>query len=251
MKIYTALILLITISATLGCNSHKRTSENPSSPGFNATLSDAKATTIADEVMHAMGGRKNWDETRYISWVFFGRRNHLWDKWTGDIRIESPADSTIYLLNINSMAGKVKRRGIVESHSDTVQMLLKRAKSIWINDSYWLVMPYKLKDSGVTLKYLGESKTENGRPADLLQLTFSEVGDTPDNKYHVYVDKESKLVTQWSYFRSFGDEKPGFTNPWEDYKKYGKILLSGSRGNRNLTPIEVLEKVPMEKFREF
>ena len=29
----------------------------------------------------------------------------------------------------------------------------------WINDLYWLVMPFKLKDSGVTLKCLGEDTT--------------------------------------------------------------------------------------------
>lgn len=46
-------------------------------------------------------------------------------------------------------------------------------------------MPYKLKDSGVTLKYKGEGQTEEGEPAQVLVLTFKDVGVTPQNKYEV------------------------------------------------------------------
>ena len=30
------------------------------------------------------------------------------------------------------------------------------AYAIWVNDTYWLLMPYKMKDPGVTLAYDGE-----------------------------------------------------------------------------------------------
>ena len=48
--------------------------ENPAAEGFNMEGSDPKAISIADEVMTAMGGRKNWNNTRYITWNFFGAR---------------------------------------------------------------------------------------------------------------------------------------------------------------------------------
>lgn len=113
-------------------------------------------------------------------------------------------------------------------------------------------MPFKLKDSGVTLKYLGDGETTKGEASDLLQLTFSGVGVTPDNKYHVWVDKKSRLVTQWAYFEKFTDEKPKIVSLWADYEKYGNILLSGSRGERGtMTPIEVLEKAPEGMFEKF
>ena len=45
-------------------------------------------------------------------------------------------------------------------------------------------MPFKLKNSGVTLKYLGDTTaTKDGKPADVLQLTFEGMGVTPDNKH--------------------------------------------------------------------
>ena len=71
-------------------------------------------------------------------------------------------DSTVYLMNIHSMEGKVKRGEKLITNPDTLQNFLKYGKSTWINDAYWLVMPFKLKDSGVTLKYIGQDTTEAG-----------------------------------------------------------------------------------------
>ncbi|MEJ2086172.1 MAG: hypothetical protein P8Y44_10915, partial [Acidobacteriota bacterium] len=51
--------------------------ENPPAPGFNAEASDDEAIVIADQVMEALGGRKAWDDTRYLTWNFFGRRRHV------------------------------------------------------------------------------------------------------------------------------------------------------------------------------
>ena len=223
---------------------------NPPAPGFNLNGSDKKAIAIADEVMEAMGGRKNWDDTRYLTWNFFNVRKHYWDKHTGNIRIESLKDSNIYLLNLNSMVGKVLYNGEILEGPDANEHLNK-ATEMWINDSYWLFMPFKLKDDGVTLKYSGEATTIGNRPADVLELTFDNVGVTPHNKYHIYVDKKNRLVSQWDYYQSANDEAPRFQLPWEDYKLYGKIKLSGSRGQRHIEDIAVLDKMPPELFTQF
>lgn len=78
---------------------------NPPAQGFNAAASDARAINIADSVMLAMGGRRAWDNTRLLQWEFFGRRTLLWDKSTGDVRIEIPADSAVYIVNIRDLSG--------------------------------------------------------------------------------------------------------------------------------------------------
>ncbi len=223
--------------------------DNPSADGFNAEGSDPRAVAIADSVMAAMGGRQAWDTARYAKWNFFGNRILLWDKYTGDVRIEIPADSTVYLTNIHTLEGKAMEGGEVVENPDTLEQRMQRAKSIWINDSYWLFMPFKLKDSGVTLKYLGQDTTQTGESAHVLQLTFEEVGDTPQNKYHVYVDTDDYLVRQWAYFRNASDEEPGFMTPWDGYAEYSGLLLSGGRGERGITDIEVMEKVPGQAFQ--
>jgi hypothetical protein len=123
--------------------------------------------------------------------------------------------------------------------------MLQKAKSIWINDSYWLVMPFKLKDTGVTLKYLGEDTLMTGDRCNLLQLTFEKVGDTPQNKYHVYVDLSDNLVKQWAYFSNSTQDSANFVRPWDNYKQYGKILLSADRsdssGPRNVSVAQTLD----------
>ncbi|UXX79620.1 hypothetical protein N7E81_00655 [Reichenbachiella carrageenanivorans] len=225
---------------------------NHPADGFNFEASDPEAIIIADKVMTAMGGRKAWDETRYLSWNFFGKRSLLWDKFTGDVRIEIPDKNQILLVNINSMNGKAQIEGEEISAPDSLAGYLKKAKSIWINDSYWLVMPYKLKDSGVALYYIGNDTTALGQESYVLQMAFDNVGDTPDNIYHIWVDEESNLITQWAFFRKSSHPNPDFITPWEDYQKYGNILLSGGRGGaRQLTEIKILSDVPDKAFTSF
>ena len=229
------------------CNSTKSgmVKGNPPAEGFDLANSDAKAIAIADEVMKAMGGRQNWDNTRYIKWNFFGSRVHTWDKWTGDIRIDYVKEPQTVLMNIHSMQGKAMRGDtLIDANHQRNQTIMQKGKAHWINDAYWLVMPFKLKDSGVSLKYVGEKNTEAGAIADVLSLTFKNVGVTPDNKYLVYVDKNTRLVTQWDFYTNASDEAPRFQIPWEGYQQFGDIKLSGGRGKYALTDIEVLEALP-------
>ena len=212
---------------------------NPQADGFNIEQSDAAAIKIADEVMRAMGGRKAWDDTRYIKWTFFGRRTHIWDKLDQKVTINVPDQQLDYSLNMKDMTGTVTRNGVAYE-ADSLQYYLEQAHKMWINDSYWLVMPYKLKDSGVTLKYMGQDTTTTGMMADVLELTFANVGVTPDNKYNVYVDPAEHLVRQWDYYANYQDSLPRFQSSWPNYKKYDQILLSGGQiGDNKITDIAV------------
>jgi hypothetical protein len=205
--------------------------KNPAAEGFNLANSDPAAVELADSIMEAMGGWENWQNARFISWNFFGRRDLIWDKKQDRVRIESPSDSITYLLNLNNVTGKIWVKGQELPPGDSLNNMLKRGKSIWINDSYWLVMPFKLKDSGVTLKYLGEDTLMDGKPCNLLELTFDNVGDTPQNKYEVYVDLADNLVKQWAYYSDAKQDSANFVRPWDNYKKYGNILISADRSD--------------------
>jgi len=225
---------------------------NPPAEGFDLEHSDPAAIELADSVMNAMGGRKAWDETRFISWNFFGRRDLVWDKQEGRVRIHSLPDSIIYLVNVNTMEGRVQVKGAEIKEPDSLKRMLEKAKSIWINDSYWLVMPFKLKDSGVTLKYLGEDTTTTGVPANVLQLTFSNVGDTPENKYMIYVDVKDNLVKQWAYYQKASQDSATYVWPFDNYKKYGNILLSANRSDgKGPMNAVVSEKIEDSVFTDF
>lgn len=217
-----------------------------------ADAQDKQAIKLANGVIKAMGGSKAYANTRHITWNFFGARTLTWDKYSGNVRIEIAKDKTIYLVNVNDKTGKVMIKGQeVVASADSMKKLIKKAEEIWINDSYWLVMPFKLKDPGVTLKYIGKEKTAENKEAEVLEMTFANVGVTPDNKYKIYIDPVTNLVAQWAYYKKYNDEKPGFIRPWGDYKPFGKILLSGERGDRDLTDIHVYGSLPESIYNSF
>ena len=211
--------------------------------------SSEKATDIANKVVTAMGGMENYNNTHFIKWDF-GKRTLFWDKWTGDVRIEIPEDSTTILVNINTMAGKVFKNDNQIKDEDALKKQLTKGKNIWINDSYWLVMPWKLQDPGVNLKHLKTEKLPNGNMADVLQLTFNDVGVTPENKYHIFVDQTDHLIKQWAFFPNFNDAEPRFTMPWDNYQKTGDILLSFNRSKFGPKNVEVKQEMRQNLFSE-
>lgn len=220
--------------------------DNPAAPGFDQAGSDPRAIAVADQVMARLGGRRNWDQTRYLTWRFFDKRRHVWDKWTGDLRFEE--GDRLVLMNLNTRQGQAWKAGEKVADPDTLAAELDRAYRAWVNDSYWMFMPYKLKDTGVTLSYKGVGQTAAGRPADVLVLTFKDVGVTPQNKYEVYVDQQDHLVRQWAYFPQATDPAPAFVGPWDNWQQYGHILLSDERGERKHTEIAVFEALPPAVF---
>lgn len=230
-----------------GCaQSESQQQKNALDSGFNAEASDAKAIAIADSVMKAMGGQENWDQTKIITWNFFGSRIHTWDKKTGRDRIEIPGSNMVIDMNISTKEGTVMKDGEEMTQPDSVQKYMQQGYEMWVNDSYWLVMPYKLKDGGVTLKYMGMDTTQTGTPSHKLKMTFDDVGVTPQNKYHVYVDTTDYMVRQWAYFSQADSEEPRFILPWNNYEKHGEIMLSGDRGQNKITGIAVMDDWPDE-----
>lgn len=250
-------LTLIVLAAFVACQSSgkfvNRDVPNTPATGFNTEGSDAKAIEIADSVMKACGGRYAWDQTRYMRWNFFNSRMLIWDKTKNRVRIEMTNGQDMkILLNMNDMTGNVWKDGKVLTEPDSIKKYLERGKSIWINDSYWLVMPFKLKDSGVTLKYLGKRQNALNVESDVLELTFKAVGVTPDNKYHIYVNPSSKLVVQWDFFKKYSDEKPSMSTPWADYRGLGNIMLALNRGEgRTMLPMGVYKSMPDSIFTKF
>ncbi len=208
--------------------------------------SDARAAEVAREVMQALGGAEAWEKTRYLSWRFFDRRQHYWDRYSGDVRIED--EKHLVLMNIQNRNGRAWVEGTEITEPDSLSKLLDLGYAWWVNDSYWAFMPYKLQDPGVTLRYVGERDMQDGRRADVLELTFAGVGRTPENKYEVCVDKETRLIGEWSFYTKASDPEPRFTGPWGDWKRVGKIMLAGSRGREKDWKLAVYDELPRAVF---
>jgi plasmid maintenance system killer protein len=175
----------------------------------------------------------------------------IWDKYTGNVRIDFPGEKSTYLININEDSGRVKIGERELTKTDSLDKYIERGKQIWVNDSYWLVFPFKLKDPGVQLKYVGQDTIKNGNEAEVISLSFEKVGFTPQNKYKAYIDPQSHMILQWDFYRNASDSVASFKNLWTDYQKYGDIMLSSGRGERELKNIKVAQKWNDTAFEEF
>jgi hypothetical protein len=98
----------------------------------------------------------------------------------------------------------------------------KAAYARWVNDSYWLLAPLKLKDRGVQVAEEGR-KTIDGAEREVLRLSFGQIGLTPHDQYRLYIDPATKLVTSWDYMPEPGKTVHG---TWENYQKSGGLTLA-------------------------
>ncbi|HWN41030.1 MAG TPA: DUF6503 family protein [Thermoanaerobaculia bacterium] len=189
------------------------------------------AEEVAGNVMQALGGKEAWDKTRFLRFSFAGRRTHWWDKWTGQHRLEGQnqeGKKYVVLENVNSKEGVAWLEG-QKLEGEAAKEMLERAYGAWINDTYWLLMPYKLQDPGVNLSYVGEEDVE-GKKYDKLLLTFQQVGLTPGDRYWAYINRDSHLMDRWAYVLQ--SMEPGSAPTvwrWEGWQKYGNVMLASKR----------------------
>ena len=241
---YFLIMLFVLPVVLLACAQQKK-------PGTSPAYLDERSQQAVSEMVDAMGGQKAYDAIHHLQWTFFGNRKWWWDKKTGDVRCESLKSKLSIILNTNSKEGKVLIDGAIQTDPDTLTKYLTLGYGWWINDSYWLVMPFKLQDPGVRLKYVGQRRTvQDSALADVLELTFEHVGITPSNKYHLYVDPDSHLLVQWDYFREASDTEPRFQLPWTDYRAHGGVLFSQDRGGRKLDDIRVYKELPASLYTD-
>ena len=221
---------------------------------------DPKAVELAERVLENLGGAEAWNNTRYITWTFFGSRFHLWDKHTGNFRVEwddrESGERIVVISNLNTREGAAYRGGEKIADETEHDNALQSAYAAWINDAYWMFMPYKMLDPGVNLRLRGEAETLSGRAADVIELTFPQgLGLTPQNKYHVYVARESGLIEQWDFFRHASQDEPDFQCAWTNWRRFGDILLSDDRGELRgravkHTEIAVFDELPESVFTD-
>jgi hypothetical protein len=196
--------------------------------------------------MQALGGPDAWHRTRYLRFEFAVDRGgktvvsriHTWDRETGRYRLEARApkkgepgrtgtgDPFVLLTDIHGKQGSAYLDGRPLG-GDQEKKYLDLAYPIWVNDTYWLLMPYKMKDPGVTLAYGGEEKKADGA-WDKVVLTFDNVGLTPKDKYWAYVNRATGLVDRWEYVLNGGAGPPAAWL-WKDWKRCGDILLASDR----------------------
>jgi hypothetical protein len=98
----------------------------------------------------------------------------------------------------------------------------KAAYARWVNDSYWLLAPLKIRDPGVKVE-AGGPKDMNGTSMETINLSFGSVGLTPTDRYVFYIDPQTKLPKAWDYIPASGN---GMQATWEKFQNFGGLNLA-------------------------
>ena len=201
----------------------------------SAAERDARADSVGKELIAAMGGMPAWEKARQFRFEFVvlkegqpvARFAHVWDRYTGDYRL-SGTDKTgapyTVLFNVNTKAGTAFVNGR-PAEPEKQSALLENAYGRFINDSYWLLAPWKIFDPGVRLAYDGEKPCPGGGVCDVLKLSFENVGLTPKDVYWMWITREGRHMVQWQYVLG-GAADPPTTAAWKDWRTMGGLALS-------------------------
>lgn len=197
---------------------------------------DAKADKVGKDLIDSLGGKSAWEKARELRFDFVvenegkvaGRRSHAWDRYTGDYRMTgadpSGAPYAVY-FNVNTKQGKVYVNS-KPMEGEEADKLLKSAYARYINDTYWLLAPWKVFDPGVRMTYDGEKPCPAGGTCDVLKLSFEDnVGMTPKDVYWLWVTRDGHKMVQWQYILKGADEPPT-TVQWNDWQNVGGLSLS-------------------------
>ncbi len=207
---------------------------------FSACEQQQTKEDVIDKIWKATGGKKNWQKARYLTFVFAPQkegkttinRTHLWDRYTGDYRLEAKtADdrNLLVLFNVNTKKGTAYINETPQTDSLNIKEI-DRAYKYFINDSYWLLAPLKLEDEGVNVT-LRDHEVVDGKDCNVLHLTFGNVGITPGDQYWLYADSETGEIVQWKFLLQSKSEG---TFRWTNYKDLGGGLrLATHKQNLN------------------
>ena len=202
----------------------------------------AEALALGRKVVEFAGGREAFEEVGTIAWTFRGARRLFWDRVAGVVRVENLAEPRDGQPQWTALVYDVAadRESVPGGSADAEPPV--SAKSIWINDAYWLLVTLKVLDPGVALSLDAPADDD---PADVarLRLRFEDVGETPANEYVLHVEQATGKVIGWDYYKT-PDATP---HHWafEGWTDVGPLHLSlarpspGGRIDIDLTDVEV------------
>lgn len=259
--------LSLALAASLACGAEPQasspaagtedgTAAEPAAAPPEQGTAGAEAAAVAARALDAMGGEAAWSEARFLRFGFAGRRQHAWDRWTGLHRVEGETEEGESYLVIHDLDTREGRAWVAgeEVTGDRAAELLENAWGAWVNDVYWLLMPTKLRDPGVTLTHEGHRELD-GTEYEVLHLSFENVGLTPGDQYWAYVHPETGQMDYWAFrLESMPPDAEPVLWRWSDWQDYGGVRLASRReqvgGERvlELSPIEVSREVPAGVF---
>jgi len=257
-------VLVLSASLLAACSGSESAPSSAPDPGIAGhVFDDPEVTRIHTRMIGTAAPDNGWERARYIrfDWIVNRddgpvRRAHAWDRYTGEYRFEAEVEggTRVALFNVNAPTeGRAWQDG-TPLEGEALTDALRSANGAYINDSYWLLMPYKWSDEGVNAEFIGAETDGAGRAWEVVELTFDGVGLTPQNKYRGFVNPQTGLMEQWYHYRDAADSLPSTVTGWTEWRQVGPIMLSPMRPTPEGTVrirfenLEVSPEVPAGAF---
>ena len=232
------------------CSQVNRATNTPATEN----IADTVVARVHGTMLAAMGGQQAFEQARYFAFDFVAvrdgrevsRRSHRWDRHRGDYRIRFNAgqDSVVAVFNTNDPKSGAVRVNGQDVDGPREDSLLQSAYARHINDSYWLIMPYKWRDPGVTLTSQGRQMDAQGREWDVVKLTFAQVGLTPQNEYLAFINPQTGLMERWHHFPRAGAQPAIYD--WKNWQRFGPIMLATEKPSPDGATVIRFDRVKVE-----
>lgn len=153
---------------------------------------------LATRMINRLGGRDAYNQLRVLSFEFIvekdgqtlAKRHHDWDIHAGLSHVvgENEGKKIEAFIRLSDRSGTVWVDGVESSSEAERKKLLEQAYAWWVNDSYWLVSPFKAFDPGVKRSVIDGA----------LRTSFKSVGLTPGDVYLYDLDAQG-MLTGWRF----------------------------------------------------
>src|SRR5215204_6344856 len=187
-----------------------------------AEANQPDAVALAEKSIQAIGGKEGFSKLKALRFDFRVERagaeprgvKHLWDRANNRDHIEGNRDgkAIVAWVNLTSKTGAAWQEG-KKLEGDALKEAMDWAYGRWVNDTYWLVMPFKWLDKGVNLE-----KAPDRDGYNVLHVSFDQVGLTPGDQYWVFLNPKTQMMEKWEFLLQGDKEKAMFDwKEWGDY----------------------------------
>ena len=182
---------------------------------------EVEADRVAKEMMAALN-KSAFDNIPYLRWEFFRPgQKYFWDKNKNAAVIEWGGNHKV-ILDLNSLKARAYVDGAAQSGAALDEMK-EKAWSLWANDSFWMIAPFKAFDPGTERKMV--ALDDVAQPGDKgLMVSYTSGGVTPGDSYLWYLD-ENYRPYKWKMWTSILPVQ-GMETSWEGWEEHGGAWLS-------------------------
>lgn len=168
-------------------------------------------------------GLSRWSRVESLKFTFHVQ---LPDKQVQRTWLWKPASDEV-VQYVNDGPGLSWKRSELASLSEEI----RQADAQFINDSYWLVFPFRVvwdRGTVLTLDPQEQPLPNGGGTGRKLTVTYTGPGGyTPGDAYDLFIGADDRIAA-W-VFRKGNAPEATFITSWEDYRELGGILISMNR----------------------